>query len=67
VVAYASRKLRKREEKYPTYYLELVVVVHTLKILRRYMIGISARSLLIIKVWSISLLRKISILDNVDG
>jgi hypothetical protein len=50
VVAYTSRKLRKGEQKYPTHDLELVVVVHTLKILRRYMIGISARSLLIIKV-----------------
>jgi hypothetical protein len=39
VVAYASRKLRKHEEKYPTHDLELAVVVHTLKIWRHYIIG----------------------------
>jgi hypothetical protein len=38
VVAYASRQLRKHEEKYPTHDLELVVVVHTLKIWRHYII-----------------------------
>jgi endonuclease YncB( thermonuclease family) len=32
VVAYASRQLRKHEEKYPTHDLELAVVVHALKI-----------------------------------
>jgi hypothetical protein len=32
VVAYASRQLRKHEEKYPTHNLELVAVVHALKI-----------------------------------
>jgi hypothetical protein len=32
VVAYASRQLRKHEEKYPTHDLELAVVVHVLKI-----------------------------------
>jgi hypothetical protein len=32
VVAYASRQLRKHEEKYPTYDLELVVMEHDLKI-----------------------------------
>jgi hypothetical protein len=39
VVAYASRQLRKHEEKYPTYDLELAVVVHALKIWRHYIIG----------------------------
>jgi hypothetical protein len=39
VVAYASRKLRKHEEKYPTHDLELAAVVHTLKIWRHYIIG----------------------------
>jgi hypothetical protein len=39
VVAYASRKLRKHEEKYPTHDLELAAVVHTLKIWRHYTIG----------------------------
>jgi hypothetical protein len=31
VVVYASRQLRKHEEKYSTHDLELVVVVHALK------------------------------------
>jgi hypothetical protein len=39
VVAYASRQLRKHEEKYPTRDLELAVVVHAFKIWRRYIIG----------------------------
>jgi hypothetical protein len=32
VVSYASRKLRKHKENYPTHDLELAVVMHTLKI-----------------------------------
>jgi hypothetical protein len=39
VVAYASRQLRKHEEHYPTHDLELVVIVHSLKIWRHYLIG----------------------------
>jgi hypothetical protein len=39
VVAYASRQLRKHEEKYPTHDLELAAVVHALKIWRYYIIG----------------------------
>jgi hypothetical protein len=39
VVAYASRQLRKHEEKYPTHDLELATVVHALKIWRHYIIG----------------------------
>jgi hypothetical protein len=39
VVAYASRQLRKHEEKYPTHDLELADVVHALKIWRHYIIG----------------------------
>jgi hypothetical protein len=39
VVAYASRQLRKHEEKYPTNDLELAAVVHALKIWRDYIIG----------------------------
>jgi hypothetical protein len=38
VVAYASRKLRKHEEKYLTHDLELAAVVHALKIWRHYII-----------------------------
>jgi hypothetical protein len=39
VVWYASRRLRKHEENYPTHDLELAAVVHTLKIWRSYLIG----------------------------
>jgi hypothetical protein len=39
VVCYASRQLRKHEENYPTHDLELVAVVHVLKIWRHYLIG----------------------------
>jgi hypothetical protein len=39
VVMYASRQLRKHEEKYPIHDLELVAVVHSLKIWRHYIIG----------------------------
>jgi hypothetical protein len=37
-VAYASRQLRKPEEKYPTYDLELGAMVHALKIWRHHII-----------------------------
>ena len=37
VVAYASRQLRKHELNYPTHDLELVAVVHALKIWRHYL------------------------------
>jgi hypothetical protein len=39
VVAYASRHLRKHEVNYPTHDLELVNVVHALKIWRHYVMG----------------------------
>jgi hypothetical protein len=39
VVAYASRQLRKHEEKYPTHDMELAAVVHALKIWMHYIIG----------------------------
>jgi hypothetical protein len=39
VVVYASRQLRKHEEKYPIHDLELAAIVHTLKIWRHYIIG----------------------------
>jgi hypothetical protein len=39
MVAYASRQLRKHEAHYPTHDLELVVVVHALKIWRHYLMG----------------------------
>jgi hypothetical protein len=39
VVVYASRQLRKHEEKYPAHDLELAAVVHALMIWRHYIIG----------------------------
>jgi hypothetical protein len=39
VIAYVSRQLRKHELNYPTQDLELVVVVHALKIWRHYIMG----------------------------
>jgi hypothetical protein len=39
VVAYASRQLRKHEEKYPTHDLELAAVGDVLKIWRHYIIA----------------------------
>jgi hypothetical protein len=39
VIAYASRKLRKYEQNYPTHDLELAAVVHALKIWRHYVLG----------------------------
>jgi hypothetical protein len=38
IVAYASRQLRKHEERYPTHDLELAAMVHALKIWRHYII-----------------------------
>jgi hypothetical protein len=39
VIAYASWQLRHHEEHYPTHDLELLVVVHALKIWRHYLLG----------------------------
>jgi hypothetical protein len=39
VIAYASRQLRRHEEHYPTHDLELVAVVHALKIWCHYLLG----------------------------
>ena len=39
VIAYASRALRNHEKKYPTHDLELVAVVHALKIWRHHLMG----------------------------
>jgi hypothetical protein len=38
-IAYASRQLRRHEEHYPTHDLELLAVVHTLKVWRHYLLG----------------------------
>ncbi|XP_075087692.1 uncharacterized protein LOC142169690 [Nicotiana tabacum] len=40
VIAYASRQLRKHEQKYPTHDLELATVVFALKIWRHYLYGV---------------------------
>jgi hypothetical protein len=39
VISYASRQLRKHEINYPTHDLELVAVIHAIKIWRHYLIG----------------------------
>ncbi|WVZ63616.1 hypothetical protein U9M48_013232 [Paspalum notatum var. saurae] len=39
VIAYGSRQLRKHEANYPTHDLELVAVIHALKIWRHYLPG----------------------------
>jgi hypothetical protein len=39
VIAYASRSLKRHEENYHTHDLELVAVVHALKIWRHYLLG----------------------------
>ena len=39
VIAYASQQLRRHELNYPTHDLELVAVVHALKICRHYLYG----------------------------
>jgi hypothetical protein len=39
VISYTSRALRPHEQNYPTHDLELAVVVHALKIWRRYLMG----------------------------
>jgi hypothetical protein len=38
-ITYASRQLRRHEEHYPSHDLELLAVVHTLKIWRHYLLG----------------------------
>jgi hypothetical protein len=38
-IAYASRQLRYHEEHYPTHDLELLAVVHTMKVYRHYLLG----------------------------
>jgi hypothetical protein len=39
VIAYASRQLRRHEEHYPTHDLELLAVVHALKVWMHYLLG----------------------------
>jgi hypothetical protein len=39
VIAYASQQLQRHEEHYPTQDLELLAVVHNLKVWRHYLLG----------------------------
>jgi hypothetical protein len=39
VIAYALRQLRHHEEHYPTHDLEILAIVHTLKVSRHYLLG----------------------------
>jgi hypothetical protein len=41
-IAYASRQLRCHEEHYPTHDLELLAVIHTLKVWRHYLLSKSS-------------------------
>ena len=41
VIAYSSKQLKVHEKKYPTYDLELTVVVFSLKIWRHYLYGVN--------------------------
>ena len=50
VVAYASHQLKSYEKNYPTYDLELAVVVFALKILICYLYGANSRYTPIIRV-----------------
>jgi hypothetical protein len=38
-IAYAYQQLRRHEEHYPTHDLELLVVIHALKVWRHYLLG----------------------------
>ena len=53
VVAYASRKLRKHEENYPTHDLELAAVIHALKEWRHFCLGIVVKYIRTIKASNI--------------
>jgi hypothetical protein len=39
VITYASRQLQRHEEQYPTHDMELLAVVHALKVWRHYLLG----------------------------
>jgi hypothetical protein len=39
IIAYASQQFRRHEEHYPTHDLELLDVVHTLKVWEHYLLG----------------------------
>ena len=43
VIAFASRKLKKHEQNYPTHDLELTSVVFALRIWRHYLYGVPCR------------------------
>ncbi|GJV41654.1 putative nucleotidyltransferase, ribonuclease H [Tanacetum coccineum] len=58
VIAYASRQLKPHEENYTTHDLELGAVVFALKIWRHYLYGTNVLCSLIIKAFSMCLIRK---------
>ena len=41
IVAYASRRLKKHEQNYPTHDLEMAAMIFTLKIWRHYLYGVT--------------------------
>ena len=59
VIAYASRKLKVHETNYPTHDLNLAAVVLAWKIWRHYLYGVNLMCLLTIKVFNMSLHRRI--------
>ena len=59
VISYASRQLKVHEHNYATHDLELATVVFALKQWRHYLYGLSVKSIRIIVVYNMSLLRKI--------
>jgi hypothetical protein len=38
-IAYALQQLRRHEEHYPAHDLELLAIIHTLKVCRHYLLG----------------------------
>ena len=58
VIAYASRKLKKHEQNFPTHDLELAALIFALRIWRHYLYGVPVGFLRIIRACSIYLRRR---------
>ena len=67
VIAYASRQLKKHEINYPTHDLEMVSVVHVLKIWRHYLYGEKCKIFTYHKSLKYIPDQKSLICDNADG